>query len=544
MTEPILATEKVKRETGLAHVFASLNILTPYGQKMLREMNPFMPGEEDRLREEFERIGKVGEIIGRDEHRTGELKEILMLVKDNTLSIEKSKDGVLTVVELFELKLLLLQMEKLRKMDETEHFPPEFVPYDVTPLLDRLDPDGGRISTFFIYDSFSEELAKLRQQRKTAERQIRKRQKEKATWLRKKDGIVLTPKFEIQVKKADRDRIKMIEENAALEKAAEDYMSITWRLAPDEETDALTREIEECTEQIEREEYKVRRWLSAHVGGHRKALLEAVRQIGALDVAIAKAEYAKEHDCRVPEIVSGHEICFEDGRHLQVEEILKREGGEYCPVSIELQDGVTCITGANMGGKTISLKLVGLVMLMVQYGMPVPCRSARLGLCSSVQMLIGDSQSIERGLSSFGSEMEALKVMLEQRQDRALLLIDEIASGTNPSEGQALTKALVDHLKTSLCIALITTHFEGVAEGEGIVNLQVTGLSGADLSQLDRRLREADAKGRLDVIRECMDYRLKRVEGKGDVPHDALHIAQMLGIDSRIIEGAKAYLES
>ena len=391
MADHVLATEKVKRETGLAHVFASLNILTPYGQKMLREMKPFMPGEEDLLREEFERIGKVGEIIERDEHRTGDLKEILMLVKDNTLSIEKSKDGVLTVPELFELKILLLQMEKLRKMDETEHFPPEFVPYDVTPLLDRLDPDGGRISTFFIYDSFSEELAELRQRKKDAERQIRKLQKEKATWLRKKDGITLTPKFEIQVNKADRDRIKMIEENAALEKAAEDYMSITWRLAGDEATDQLTREIEECTEQIEREEYKVRRWLSAHVGGHRTALLEAVRRIGGLDLAIARAEYAKKHRCCVPEIVTEHVISFEDGRHLQVEEILRKDGGTYCPISIDLSDGVTCITGANMGGKTISLKLVGLVALMAQYGMPVPCASARIGLCSGIQILIGDS---------------------------------------------------------------------------------------------------------------------------------------------------------
>lgn len=537
-----LASDKVKRETGLTYVFNSLNILTPYGQKMLRQAEPFMPGEEDALREEFQRIEKVGEIISRDEHRTGDLKEILMLVKDNTLSIEKSKDSVLSVVELYELKVLLLQMEKLRKMDETVHFPPEFVPYDVTPLLDYFDPDGGRISTFFIYDSFSEELAALRQKRKDVERQIRKVQKQRATWLRKKEGIALTPKFEIQVNKADRERIKMIEEIAELEKSAEDYMSITWRLAGNDETDQLTRSIEECTEAIEREEFKVRRWLSAHVGGHRNALLEACQRIGGLDLAIAKAEYAKQHRCRVPEIVTEHRISFTEGRHLQVEDVLLKEGGEYCPISIDLSDGVTCITGANMGGKTISLKLVGLVSLMAQYGMPVPCAEARLGLSAGVQVLIGDSQSIERGLSSFGSEMEALKTMLENRSDRSLLLIDEIASGTNPSEGQALTKALVDHLKTSLCITLITTHFEGVAEADDVVNLQVTGLSEADLSQLDIRLKEADDRGRIDVIRSLMDYRLRRVDGRGDVPREALNIAQMLGIGDEIIERAKTYL--
>lgn len=542
MSRQTLATDKVKRETGLAHVFASLNILCPYGQKALKKAEPFLPGQEEQLREEFERIRKIEEIITRDERRTGELKEILMLVKDNTLSIEKSRDSVLTVVELFELKILLLQMEKLRKMDETEHFPPEFVPYDVTPLLDRLDPDGGRISTFFIYDSFSEELAELRQQRKDAERQVRKHQKQKATQLRKQHGIALTPKFEVQVNKADRERIKMIEEIAELEKSAEDYMSITWRLTADEETDELTRRIEECTEQIEKEEFKVRRWLSAHVGGHCKALLEATEKIGALDLAIAKAEYARKHNCCVPDIVTEHEVRFTDGRHLQVEEILKKDGGQYCPISIELADGVTCITGANMGGKTISLKLVGLVTLMAQYGLPVPCESARIGLCSSVQILIGDSQSIERGLSSFGSEMEDLKKMLDESQSRAMLLIDEIASGTNPSEGLALTKAIVDHLKHRDYITLITTHFERVAEEDEVVNLQVTGLAHADFSQLDSQLKTADAKGRIEVIRKFMDYRLQKVDGRGDVPHDALHIAQMLGIGSEIINRAKEYL--
>ena len=384
MKQTVLATEKVKRETGLSHVFASLNILTPYGQKQLRGMKPFMPGEEEGLREEFDRLRQVGEITGRDPRRAGELKEILMMVKDNTLTIEKSADSVLTVVELFELKNLLLQMEKLRRMDETEHFPPEYVPCDVTPLLDHLDPDGSRISTFFIYDSFSERLAGLRSRRKEAERRIRKTQKQKATQLRKETGIVLTPRFELQVNKADQDRIRMVEGIAALEKSAEDYMTVTWRLAADEETDALVREIEDLTAEIEQEEYEVRRVLSEHVGKHREELLDACSRIGELDLAIAKADYAREHDCCTPEIIPEHRIAFREGRHLQVEEILQRDEGAYCPISMELTDGVTCITGANMGGKTISLKLAGLIILMAQYGLPVPCASAQLGLCSSV----------------------------------------------------------------------------------------------------------------------------------------------------------------
>ncbi|MBQ6401387.1 MAG: hypothetical protein IJI20_03780 [Firmicutes bacterium] len=542
MKQNELATEKVRRETGLEHVFASLNILTPYGTRLLRGFRPFLPGQEEELREELDRIEEIREIIGRDSSRTGELKEILMLVKDNTLTVEKSKDSTLTTVELFELKILLLQMEKLRRMNETEHFPPAFVPDDLTRLLDILDPDGGRISTFYIYDSFSEQLAELRQRKKEAERQGRKLRKEKAAQLKKEHGIALTPKFDIRVSKADRDRIKMIENIAGLEKSAEDYMSVTWQLAADESTDRILRELNDLEEEIEQEEFRVRRRLTAHVAGHGKMIQENCRRIGALDLAVAKAEYAQKHRCTVPEIVTDHVVEFENGRHLQVEEILKKDGSEYCPISIGLSDGVTCITGANMGGKTISLKLSGLVPLMAQYGMPVPCDSARIGLSSSVRILIGDSQSVERGLSSFGSEMEELKRMLDESQPRALLLIDEIAGGTNPSEGLALTRSIIDHLKTKAYITLMTTHYElGPAE-EDIVKLQVTGLADADFSQLDTQLKAADARGRIDVIRRHMNYRLRPAGGGDNVPRDALHIAQMLGIGSDIIDRAKEYL--
>ena len=265
-------------------------------------------------------------------------------------------------------------------------------------------------------------------------------------------------------------------------------------------------------------------------------------RIGRLDLAIAKAEHADRYSLVCPEIVEEHEVAFEEGRHIQVEEILKRDGGEYCPISITLKDGVTCITGANMGGKTVSLKLSGLVPLMAQYGMFVPAAKARIGLSSSIDILIGDSQSIERGLSSFGSEMEELKRMLDSSRERAFLLIDEIAAGTNPSEGLALTRSVIDYLRKKEYITLITTHYElGSEEGE-INRLQVTGLADADLGSLDIELKAADSKERIGVIRKYMDYRLREAASGADVPQDALNIAQMLGISSDIIDRAKDYL--
>lgn len=196
-----------------------------------------------------------------------------------------------------------------------------------------------------------------------------------------------------------------------------------------------------------------------------------------------------------------------------------------------------------MGGKTISLKLSGMIALMTQYGFFVPCEEAKIGLSGYMQMLIGDSQSVERGLSSFGSEMEELKEILDNSVDRSMLLIDEIASGTNPVEGLALTRSLVDYLKDRPYISLITTHFETVTEDEGVTNMQVRGLKGVDFSKLDKEIRYANRRERIDIIGKYMDYSLDVVKGNREVPKDALNIAKMLGINKEIIEGAQKYIK-
>lgn len=537
-----LANQKTRREIGLDYVVSAMNLLTPFGTKQVKDQKPFFPGQEEALEQELDRVAKMAETAEEHSKDIGILQETFMMIKDNTFTIERSENSVLTVVEIFEVKNLMLLMEKLRTLSGRIELPAEYVPEDITELLDVLDPGGDRLNTFYIYDSFSEKLAELRRDKKNMEREIRSRQKASRAEIKDKYGLMLTPKFDITVSKSDSDSIKKIEEISELTKSDEDYMSVTFVLVADDAVQEMLRQLDGITADIEEEELNVRERLSKEIHKYAGVLLGNCERIGRLDMILAKALYAKAHQCVRPEIVKEHIVEFEEGRHLQVEEIIKKKGGEYCPVGISLRDGVTCITGANMGGKTISLKLTGMVAILAQYGYFVPCKKARVGLSNFMQILIGDSQSIERGLSSFGSEMEELKRMLDESQPRALLLIDEIAGGTNPSEGLALTRSIIDHLKTKAYITLMTTHYElGPAE-EDIVKLQVTGLADADFSQLDTQLKAADARGRIDVIRRHMNYRLRPAGGGDNVPRDALHIAQMLGIGSDIIDRAKEYL--
>ncbi|MBN7773028.1 MutS-related protein [Clostridium aminobutyricum] len=539
-----LANEKTRRETGLSYVMQSVYTATPFGVKLMKELVPFMPGQEEQLKEEFLRMERISMLMNQHPKTADILYECFMEVKDCTFTVERSGKTALSVVELFELKSLLILMEKVRKilLENKEYIPEEFFLEDIEPALDILDPAKQRMNTFYIYDEFSERLGPLRKQKRELEVAIRKEQKKTKLYIEEKYGLEISPKFEYVVSKSMVHLLATISQIPELCIKDEDYMNTTFQIKPSAEVRDWMQKIEELNQESEEEEILVRSRLSKEVSVYKKEILQNCGKLGKLDFTMGKVVYAQKHQCIKPEIVKQHLIEFAEGRQLEVEDILLSKGKAYCPVGISLSDGVTCITGANMGGKTVSLKLVGLIQLLAQYGFYVPCSQARLGLCNFIQILIGDSQSLERGLSSFGSEMEELKEILDHSTSQSLILIDEIASGTNPIEGLALTKSLIDYLREKPYITLITTHFDDVAGRNKVKNMQVIGLENADFERLDKEIKYANRKERINIIAKYMDYRLKLVESGEEIPKDALNIAKILGLNAEIINKAKEYL--
>ena len=497
-----LANIKTRQETGLDYVMQNIDLNTPFGKKQLKEIRPFFPGEEEALRAELDKLELMINFVREQGRLVEQVQELFMEVKEVTYSITRAENQTLATVEIYEIKSLLLAMRRLLQLTIKggEPFvPKEYILDDTTELLDVLDPRKDRINTFYIYDEFSEKLKELRSKKRELELAIRKEQKLKKEEIKKQYGIMLTPKFDITVSKnnSEFEKIKSIEE---LEMTDQDHVSATFMLKANDVIFANMRQMDVLYGQIEEEEELVRRQISIEIYKHAQVLLDNCERMGALDLALGKAIFAVKNNCIKPEITDEHMIKIVDGRNLQVEAILKSKGKTYCPVSLELRDGVTCITGANMGGKTISLKLCGQTAILTQYGFFVGAREAKVGLSNYMQILIGDSQSVERGLSSFGSEMEELKEILDHSVDRTLLLIDEIASGTNPIEGLALTKSLVDYLITKPYISLITTHFETVTEKEGVVNMQVKGLADVNFDLLNREIQYAKRRERINII--------------------------------------------
>ena len=149
-----LANVKTRREVGLDYVMQSIDLNTPFGKNQLKEIKPYYPGQEEELNAEFDKMEQMVQFVQENAKFVEQIQELFMEIKDVTYSIERAQNQALSVVEIYEIKSLLLSMRRLRQLsmkDETLLIPAEFLLEDTTDLLDVLDPRRDRINTFYIY---------------------------------------------------------------------------------------------------------------------------------------------------------------------------------------------------------------------------------------------------------------------------------------------------------------------------------------------------------------------------------------------------------
>ena len=236
----------------------------------------------------------------------------------------------------------------------------------------------------------------------------------------------------------------------------------------------LNNDIVELQDEERREVIRILTELTARVGARAPDLALAVEVLGELDAAQAKALLAREMDAVEPEIVEALELDLPEARHpLLMPALLERLGedvrGRRAPVAVSLRLGygepVLVISGPNTGGKTVALKTLGLFALMAQSGMHVPAAAgARLPVFRSVYADIGDEQSIASSLSTFSAHLAAIVEMTRDLESPALVLLDEVGAGTDPTEGGALGVAIVDHFRKRGAMVAATTH-HGLLKG-------------------------------------------------------------------------------
>ena len=262
---------------------------------------------------------------------------------------------------------------------------------------------------------------------------------------------------------------------------------------------------------------RILRELTAEVSARAGEITLLVEKVAFLDTILARARYAVLYSCRRAELGTGT-ISLREARHPLL-------GSRVVPVSVtmELDHRVLIITGPNTGGKTVSLKTVGLLAAMNQFGLEIPAaEGSMLPIFDSMYADIGDEQSIEQSLSTFSGHVKNLSHIVQHATLSSLVLLDELGAGTDPEEGVALAMALLDHFLATGCMVMATTH-HGILKNYGAT-------------------RAGAQNASMGFDRESLGPTYRILMGVPGESH-ALEIARRSGMPESVLASAFSYLD-
>ncbi len=439
-------------DCGIRHMYNALYIMSSCGRKL--QLSARMMTTESEIEAYYYQLNEIyNSDCSRIAHR-------LMYLKDIETTIKRLADGTtLSDIELFEIKYLAILSKEIWQMLTEQSITVIQLPC-LDKVISTLDPDGLNIASFYIYDSYSDELREIR----------------KAIRHLQGNGVELTDEQRQEL-------AILLEKNANIELAIREDLS-----------QAL------CT--------------------YASDLQQALHNLSHLDVLIAKAEQMKRMHLCFPRVNTSGTTYYRGMFNPAVKEQIATQGREFMPIDINFNHTPVTIIGANMGGKSVVLRTLALNQLLTQFGFGVAAHDCNINLVEEITLCIGDEQSVSKGLSSFAAEILAIDTIIKKTREgvNILALVDEPARTTNPIEGTALVEGLlqtIDHVKGAF---ILTTHYN-------IMNDQV------------KRYR---VKGLHNGV---MDYTLQETQC-GEVPHEAIAIAESMCIDSQWIENAKKNLNN
>src|SRR5580704_8273345 len=430
---------------------------------------------------------------------------------DVTTLVEKSRIAG-AALETTEIRDVLLTVDRAAEWREIALHPPANMrtPWqrmrtlsegvsDFTEFLrsfrNKIQPDGT------LEDRASPELARIRRE---IEKQRRVIQESLRGYLRRlaDDGTVQDElitirgeRFVIPVKIEQKRRVQGVVHGAS----SSGQTVFVEPLETIEQNNELVRLLDEEQAEI----HRILLEMTRRIGEQAEAILASAEVLSELELRFAKARFAEEYNCvavqlsgdlqgpcgdsRRPvlaaeapsEAEGGASLLLHNARHPLLERNLKLKGAAVVPVTVELEGPrrQLVITGPNTGGKTVTLKTIGLLALMAQSGIPVPADRAEMPVFDAVLADIGDYQSIEQNLSTFSAHVTNIDFISRTATTESLVLLDELGSATDPEEGAALAVAIAGYFGRVGCMTVISTHHTSLkvygANTPGVINASV-----------------------------------------------------------------------
>ncbi|WP_290059618.1 MutS-related protein [Paraclostridium bifermentans] len=404
-------------------------------------------------------------------------------IKNTIVRLENK--NILDEIELFEIKNFAINVNKIMEYYSKLNLNVDYINFkSLGKVVKLLDPDNLKLTTFRIYEAYSKQLLLIRQNKLNVEKEI--------------------------FSSTDIENIEKLKKK---------------RL--------------EIVIQEDKEVLKIRKALTEELYYYLIDVKENTTNIGRLDLLIAKADLAIKYNAIKPSINEENKIYFKDLVNPNLQRILDSQGKQYIPISIELDKKITIISGANMGGKSVSMKTIALNLYLFQCGFFIFAKEANLCILDFIYLVSDDMQDINKGLSTFGAEIIKLKEITKLIKLRdGFIALDEFARGTNPIEGRLLLKSICEYFKQYNSISLISTHLDDINIRD-VDYYQVIGLRNVNFEGLKRQINlkigtDKSSNG-VKILQEYMDYRMEKVSKETKVPKDAINICKLLGLDNEII---------
>ncbi|OGK12982.1 MAG: hypothetical protein A2W80_05640 [Candidatus Riflebacteria bacterium GWC2_50_8] len=465
--------------TGTAWVLANLSLSSPYGRKALKELLPAVSADREQFENSFKELAKLIDFCRQQPafvQHTHAIFRKLRYIAGSVLNLHEEQ--VPDEIELFEIKLFAMHScEMADLVAQSELRLADIAFDDFRPLVKLLNPDEMIISSFHLHDSYSAELKSIRHEKRQRENQIL----------------------------------------AATDPSAADH---------------LRQQRSELVRREKEQEYQVRSSLGQQLQAWLAALTRSMNTLGHFELLMARAVTAMTWPSCRPELLGQNEpLRAVEAINPQMYEILKGQSKEFTPVTLEVIRGSTLITGANMGGKSVALMTVATNAELVRLGFFAFAAAFSMPLFDYVYLVAGDGQDQASGLSSFGAEVMQLKELAAlTRQGCGLAVFDEFARSTNPYEGRRFVQALGEFMQQTGWHGVIATHYDGI-NLPGAACYQVVGLKNKHPAAPD----SSNLRALIDNLCANMDYRLRKLDGHSEVPHDALRIATLLDADPRFL---------